>query len=116
MPGAAKVFCEKPLELVAVFFVAGAKDGARMDGCVDFVGVRRVDELAVVLHEGEGAAEEGLGGAGSETEDDFGAHGVNFREEPRTTGDDLAHAGVLVKTKFAALDEFEVLDGVRHEE
>jgi hypothetical protein len=62
VPGEGHVVTEELIELFAGLFVAGAEDGAGVDGGDDLIGVGGVEDLSVVAHEGEGSTQQGLGG------------------------------------------------------
>ena len=67
---------------VARFFVRGAEDGGGVDSG-EYVGrERRVDELAAMLRDAEGFAEQGLRGCGAEADDYARLEAVNFCVEP----------------------------------
>jgi len=84
-----------------------------MDGGEEVGGVVGCLEFSAMLGELEGFSEEGLGGRGSEADDDLGLKQLEFFKKPGTTGDDFGPAWFGVEPLFAAAFlPFEVLDGV----
>ncbi len=83
-----------------------------MDGGDDFFSERRIDPLPTLAADAKIRAEEGLGGGGAETNDDFRLQNAELRVEPRAAGGDFAGAGFFVDAALAARLPFKMFDGV----
>lgn len=106
---------DEAFELVFSFgWVGEAEEVAGVDGGDDFGGeVGEGVGLEASLGEDlELGVDEGLGGGGSEGDDDFGLDFEDFGEDPGLAVVDFFFAGFVVEAAFGLWFEFEVLDGV----
>lgn len=89
-------------------------DGHQQVGIEDTLRLRAGDDVAAILFDCSGAAEDGARGGRTERNDQCWAEQRELAFEPLMTGADLQLARLLVNAPFAARLEFEVFDGIRH--
>ena len=84
-----------------------------MDSGHDHLRERRFEKFAAMLGDSEIAAEQGLGGGGTEADDYLGFEGCNFGLEPGAAGFNFRGAGLFVDAAFSSWFPFEMLYGIR---